>query len=36
MNRWSVDSMDQALAALEKIPLSDAQKKYLVNLVPRE
>jgi hypothetical protein len=31
-----MDSLDQALAVLKKIPLAEPQRKYLTNLLPAE
>jgi hypothetical protein len=36
MTRWSLDSLDEALDVLKKIPLSEAQRKYLTSLLPAE
>lgn len=36
MSRWAVDSLDEALAVLKRIPLSEAQRNYLTNLLPRD
>ena len=36
MNRWSLDSLEEALAVLKKIPLSEAQRTHLTNMLPAQ